>query len=150
VAMWIRGGMHGRRALFWGGGTWTPRTQGGFSPDRHAKKQLTRFQAAIAQNGPMGSKTNLSATRRTVRALRRADRVGEDDGAPIRLAKTTATTLDEVVIRGEKAYAIARCRPRPPRRVDGVTGLNPPARTIRRPLGCHPRRNHHADAWHAR
>lgn len=55
----------------------------------------------------MGVSTNLSATKRTVRALRRAERVGEADAASIRLAESTATALDTALAIGAGPSALA-------------------------------------------
>jgi hypothetical protein len=52
--------------------------------------------------------TNLSSTRRTVRALRKQERVTEANAALAQLALTTAAALDEVVAGGEKRYVVAQ------------------------------------------
>jgi hypothetical protein len=54
---------------------------------------------------PVGS--NLQATRATVRALRRAERVTEADAALVRLAESTAAALDEARAGDAKPYAVA-------------------------------------------
>ena len=56
----------------------------------------------------MRSVTNLSATRRTVRALRASERVGEADAGLIRLAETTAAALDNATKDDAPAYAVAK------------------------------------------
>ena len=55
----------------------------------------------------MAVSTNLSATKRTVRALRRAERVGEADAASIRLAESTAAALDAALTAGAAPSALA-------------------------------------------
>jgi hypothetical protein len=54
----------------------------------------------------MASATNLGATRRAVRALRKDGRVGECDAGLVRLAETLAAALDASATDG-KAYAVA-------------------------------------------
>jgi hypothetical protein len=56
----------------------------------------------------MGAVTNVSATRRTVRALREAERLTEADAAMVQLVRTTARALDDAVASGEKAYGIGK------------------------------------------
>jgi hypothetical protein len=52
--------------------------------------------------------SNLTATRRTLRALRVAERVGDAEAGLAQLALTTAGALDEVVAGGEKRYVVAQ------------------------------------------
>jgi hypothetical protein len=56
----------------------------------------------------MAPSTNLTMTRRTIRALRRAERLTDTDAGLARLALTTAQALDDVLAQGEKAYAVAQ------------------------------------------
>jgi hypothetical protein len=56
----------------------------------------------------MSAATNLSSTRRTVRALRSQERVTEANVALATLAVTTAKALDDVLASGEKRYVVAQ------------------------------------------
>jgi hypothetical protein len=56
----------------------------------------------------MGSRTNLSATRRTIRTLRATERLGEVDAGAIQLAETTAAVLDDALAADTPAYAVAK------------------------------------------
>ena len=56
----------------------------------------------------MGSKTNLSSTRRTVRELRQAQRLKGVDAALICLAETTVAALDDAKRADAPAYAVAK------------------------------------------
>jgi len=56
----------------------------------------------------MPAATNLSATRRTLRALRRADRVTDAQAALATLALSTARALDDVLAGDGPSYAIAQ------------------------------------------
>jgi hypothetical protein len=51
--------------------------------------------------------SNLSSTRRTVRALRKQERVTEANAALAQLVLTTAGALDDVLSSGEKRYVVA-------------------------------------------
>ena len=53
----------------------------------------------------MGAATNVSATRHTLRTLRRTERLTE---AHATLALTTARALDDVVASDEKRYVVAQ------------------------------------------
>lgn len=55
----------------------------------------------------MARKSNLSATRGTVRSLRRAEVLVDVDAAFIVLAETTARMLDDALAEEERAYALA-------------------------------------------
>jgi hypothetical protein len=57
---------------------------------------------------PMSSATNLSATRRTLSALRRSERLTEQHAGLARLALSTARALDVAQAGGAKAYEIAQ------------------------------------------
>jgi hypothetical protein len=56
----------------------------------------------------MGAATNVSATRRTLRTLRRTERLTEAHAALATLALTTARALDDVVVSEEKRYVVAQ------------------------------------------
>jgi len=56
----------------------------------------------------MASASNLSSTRRTVRALRQSERLTESTVALATLALTTARALDDVVASDEKRYVVAQ------------------------------------------
>ena len=79
-----------------------------------------RFHAETGKNGPktgdwpgngqtrcVAVSTNLTATKRTVRALRRPERVGEADAAAICLAESTAGALDAALSAGAGPSAVA-------------------------------------------
>ena len=52
--------------------------------------------------------SNLSATRRSVRAARKAGFVDETDAGLVCLAETLAQALDEAMTSGEKVYGLAQ------------------------------------------
>ncbi len=56
----------------------------------------------------MPAASNLSSTRRTIKALRRSERITEANIALAQLALTTARSLDEVVASGERHYVVDR------------------------------------------
>jgi hypothetical protein len=56
--------------------------------------------------GRMAPVTNLSATKRTVAALRRRSRLGAEHAGLVMLASSTARALDEVVAGDVKPYVI--------------------------------------------
>jgi hypothetical protein len=56
----------------------------------------------------MATRSNRSATARTVRALRGAERITDEHAGLVRLAETTAAALDEVVASAEKRYVVAQ------------------------------------------
>jgi hypothetical protein len=56
----------------------------------------------------MVARTNRTATRRTVVALKAGGRLELADEAAVTLAMTTATLLDEAIATGEKGYAAAQ------------------------------------------
>jgi hypothetical protein len=56
----------------------------------------------------MTAATNLSATRRTLRALRRAQRLTDVHAALATLAVSTARALDDVLAGSERRYVIAQ------------------------------------------
>jgi hypothetical protein len=58
--------------------------------------------------GAMGAASNLSATRRTIRALRRHEMLTETHAALATLALTTARALDDVVAGDDKRYVVAQ------------------------------------------
>ena len=60
------------------------------------------------QNGAMGTVTNLSSTRRMVRAMRQSERLTESNIALGTLAVSTARALDEALVSGERRYVVDR------------------------------------------
>lgn len=56
----------------------------------------------------MPAASNLSSTRRTIKALRQSERITEANIALAQLALTTARSLDEVVASGERHYIVDR------------------------------------------
>jgi hypothetical protein len=56
----------------------------------------------------MAAASNVSSTRRTIKALRQSERITESNIALAQLALTTARSLDEVVASGERHYIVDR------------------------------------------
>ena len=66
-----------------------------FPLKRWKNSQSTAERSRNGKIGPMPTATNLSSTRRTVRALRKQERLTEANAALAQLALTTAAALDE-------------------------------------------------------
>jgi hypothetical protein len=56
----------------------------------------------------MAPRSNLSATRRTVRALREAEQITDRHAGLVQLAESLARTLDEVLASDDKRYVVAQ------------------------------------------
>jgi hypothetical protein len=75
---------------------------------RPGKRGSWPIDPGTAKIGGVTSRSNLTAARRTVRALRQAERVTEAHAGLCKLTETLAEQLDQVVEGGEKRYVVAQ------------------------------------------
>jgi hypothetical protein len=79
-----------------------------FLPIRSGRSRFIPERLESGRIGAIPAASNLSSTRRTIKALRRSERITEANIALAQLALTTARSLDEVVASGERHYIVDR------------------------------------------
>jgi len=79
-----------------------------FLPQGSGRNGFTPKRLDGAKIEVMPTASNLSSTRRTIKALRTAERITESNIALATLALTTARALDEVLASGTKHYTVDR------------------------------------------
>jgi hypothetical protein len=91
------------------------------------KRRSATERSGISDYGSMATATNVSSTRRTVRALRRVGALTDAHAAHATLALTTARALDDALDTNEKRYVIGQLARAHLLAVDALAALAEPS-----------------------